>query len=853
MGHLKAHRWLLFISAILYPIFGYVNAYVLPEPFETSATLTQRIFISFLILVYVGLSFVVPRIRQNFYYVIGFFIYLSSAHLIYIGYACGWELNHVIGVMMLLVLTSLVFQKSKHILYYYLFFDILSIFALGHSPKGDESTVSPIILEVIFPTVTVIMYIILDSRIKSQQHILDLNASLNDLNAQLEEKQLGLNDRNLQLMEINLEVEVQVAKYNALYNTAALGIFLLDIDSRITNVNKHFEEITTFTSPEAISKSLANFIYPDDIARVQQSWSQFISNSKPYDAEFRLVTHAGIKWFRSTISTIVFREQGEGYIGTLTYITESKRLEEINMRNVQLQMKQQMAEQSSQIKQQFFGNMRAELRTPLNSILGFAQLLSNSAGLSPKQKEYLFQLESNSNNLLGLIDNMLDFTSFVDDKFVLDPSNVNLVQYIEDKIQPISYLASEKGISFELDLDPSLAKSYYIDSYQLFKAINALAKNALHYTSEGGVIVSLKLLQRDHDSDHLYFEIKDTGNPISQKQYDLLTRKSNNVQLALFADDDYYESLSLKLSKLILGSMGAGLEVTKNIPMGNVYSFVIRLARDIGAAEGENASPSNQPTYNFLIVEDNEFNQIVLRDTLLEWNPNCTIDIAENGLKGVEKASVNHYNLIFMDIRMPIMDGHEATRKILRELPAPYNAVPIIAVTAHALLTEKEFCLSNGMSAYVTKPFEPEVLISEIEHLLQKSQNTPKPPQVPTLAPAKSNYKVVNTEVILTTTKGKKDRIEKMVKMYLDSTPQELTQLKDYLQAANYKSLSGLSHSFKPKFAFLGMQELSDLAKAIELGAKENPDAALLKQQVEELTNKANQSYIELNHFLTTL
>ena len=360
-------------------------------------------------------------------------------------------------------------------------------------------------------------------------------------------------------------------------------------------------------------------------------------------------------------------------------------------------------------------------------------------------------------------------------------------------------------------------------------------------------------MQRDHDSDHLYFEIKDTGNPISQKQYDLLTRKSNNVQLALFADDDYYESLSLKLSKLILGSMGAGLEVTKNIPMGNVYSFVIRLARDIGAAEGENASPSNQPTYNFLIVEDNEFNQIVLRDTLLEWNPNCTIDIAENGLKGVEKASVNHYNLIFMDIRMPIMDGHEATRKILRELPAPYNAVPIIAVTAHALLTEKEFCLSNGMSAYVTKPFEPEVLISEIEHLLQKSQNTPKPPQVPTLAPAKSNYKVVNTEVILTTTKGKKDRIEKMVKMYLDSTPQELTQLKDYLQAANYKSLSGLSHSFKPKFAFLGMQELSDLAKAIELGAKENPDAALLKQQVEELTNKANQSYIELNHFLTTL
>ena len=854
MNHLKTHRWLLFFSALLYPIFGYVNAHVLPHPFETDAILLQRVAIAALFFIGFSLSYSTERIKHNFYYIITGLIYLGCTHLLYLGYLCSWNLNHVIGLVMVFILTSLVFQKGKHLIYFYAYFNAVATFVLLTSTgAGNESSVSPAVLLFIFPTITIVMFIVLSGRIKAQKHILDLNDSLNDANAKLEETQAGLTDRNLRLVEYNLEIEIQVAKYNALYNTGALGIFMLDTDAKITQVNLHFEEITTYTQQEALSKSFPDLIHADDRPNLIEAWVAMTSNNAPFDVEFRFVTKVGIKWFRTTIASIIFRGQNEGYIGTMTDITESKRIAELNVRNIELQMRHELDEKSAKVKQQFFNNARRELRTPINSILGFAQLLTNSKGLTPKQHEYLHQLESNSTSLLALIDNMLDFNSFVDDRFVLEPTMVNLAAYIEEKVKPVEYLIREKGLDFNLAVDPAMAEAYLVDSFQLFKAINSILKNAYASTDKGAITVAMKILSRSGETDDILFEITDTGGQLSSKQLAILSNMSNNPQLTLIADDDYFDSLGLKLAKLILNTLGGFLGAQSNQPNGTSYSFVLRLVRGAAPAlaDKQQEHSTTRPIYHFLIVEDNEFNQIVLKDTLLEWNPLCKIDIVDNGLKGVEKASANRYDLIFMDIRMPVMDGHEATRKILHELPAPYNQVTIVAVTAHALQTEKDFCLSNGMKAYITKPFDPDNLLAEVSNLLQTNAQGQK--SAASRAVSVDNYKVIDPQVIINATKGKKDRIQKLVEMYLGATPSELNQLQQLLQAQDYKTLSGVAHSIKPKFTFLGMPALCEIAKSIELGAKENPDNEFLKNQIRTLTSQANLSYEELKQFLTTL
>ena len=252
-----------------------------------------------------------------------------------------------------------------------------------------------------------------------------------------------------------------------------------------------------------------------------------------------------------------------------------------------------------------------------------------------------------------------------------------------------------------------------------------------------------------------------------------------------------------------------------------------------------------------LLIEDNEFNQMVMVETLMEWKPNIVVDLAENGQIGVDKLKENKYDIILMDIQMPVMDGHEATLYIRNQMTAPASITPILAVTAHAFQSEADKCIKNGMNDYISKPFEANNLFAKILELT-KFENTLSTEKLFEIKVEEKEVSpaVVNPQIIIDFTKGNQERIEKMVNMFLRDTPLELKRLRQLYIEKNFIELGTLVHAFKAKFTYMGMPHLSDLAKKTEHNAKSLENLQDIDGYLSTLESQSELAYEELKKLL---
>jgi len=251
-------------------------------------------------------------------------------------------------------------------------------------------------------------------------------------------------------------------------------------------------------------------------------------------------------------------------------------------------------------------------------------------------------------------------------------------------------------------------------------------------------------------------------------------------------------------------------------------------------------------SYQFLIVEDNEFNQLVLIETLKDWDDTLQIDIAVNGEIAIKKAQQKLYDLILMDIQMPVMNGYDAANSIKTNLPEPFSKTPIIAITANALKTEEEYCLKNGMEAYIAKPLDSELLFGTITRVLRKNPSI--------TLPASNNNITINAIVdsasIIEMTKGNKERLIKMVSLFLKNTPAELKRVKDLYNDRNYQALYFLMHSLKPKYIYMGMPALSEIAGQIERNAADEKNMEETLQLIDTFIEQSEMAYVELQKLM---
>ena len=379
------------------------------------------------------------------------------------------------------------------------------------------------------------------------------------------------------------------------------------------------------------------------------------------------------------------------------------------------------AEQLSSFKNQFLANISHEIRTPLNAILGYAKLLSKNLE-KESSKIHISNVIQSTENLMVIINDLLDFSKIEAGKMVIEQVNFSPIKVITQTITTLKFRAEEKNIRFEIHIDPTVPQTLLGDPYRLVQILTNLITNAIKYSNSDQIIGIEAKAEINDKTCNMEFAVKDNGIGIAESKlqtiFDSFTRVINDT-----ARQNIGTGLGLAIVKRLIdlqhghicvkSKVGSGTTFKFNIP----YSIVEQPAENITLTKAKTSE--HETTIKILLVEDNEINQELAKDTIYSWHKNFTVDVAKNGKEALEYLQKNMPDLILMDIQMPVMDGHEATQYIRSSLPKPKCDIPIIGMTAHAITTEKERALKNGMNEYIIKPFNPEELKQKIISFVQ--------------------------------------------------------------------------------------------------------------------------------------
>ena len=478
-------------------------------------------------------------------------------------------------------------------------------------------------------------------------------------------------------------------------------------------------------------------VFPEHAPVIDQTLEKFAGAVSGKYKNFRAVhplamPDGSIKWLDSRAEVAQRDEHGQARLmtGTLIDITKLKRAE------ADLAEAKARAEAANRAKSAFLANMSHELRTPLNAVLGFSRLLKRDPDVTPRQQETLDIIARSGEHLLNLINNVLDMAKIESGRVVLEESEVDLPRLLSEIQSLMGVGAVEKGLRFALEHDPDLPRFVAVDAGKLRQVLLNLVGNAIKYTNAGGVKLCARLASLiDVETARVRFEIEDSGPGISQEDCQRIFFPF--VQLGGPAPAEAGTGLGLAICKQYVELMGGQIGVTSKPGKGSVFYFTIPVrvlpsvaepeepkhGRILGLAEG-------QPSYRLLIVEDQPENRLLLRRLLDPLG--FELREAVNGQEAVALFEQWHPDLVWMDIRMPVMDGLEAVRRI-RATQAGAET-KIIALTAHALDEESKPILAAGCDDLVRKPFrEGEIFDALARHLRLKFiyENVPRQESTP--------------------------------------------------------------------------------------------------------------------------
>ncbi len=369
------------------------------------------------------------------------------------------------------------------------------------------------------------------------------------------------------------------------------------------------------------------------------------------------------------------------------------------------------------LKSDFFASMSHEIRTPLNGIIGLVDLLQNNMIAKDLQKDYLETIKKSSDDLLNVINDVLDLSKIESGKMVLLPKNTNISSFINRMTMLFSEKAKAKGINLKMHLDPEVPNLVFIDEHRLSQVITNMISNAIKFTTEGEVQLSVNILNKTKKSVKLQFNVEDTGIGIPQDMQKLVFNKYDQI-----ANPNNYlvtqegTGLGLSIAKKIVLLMGGEIGVFKNEQKGSTFWFTV----DIPLAKTKHSlkpKSNNKIKFNLnvLLVDDKEIN-LKVADLMLT-SLGCNVDCALNGEVAIQlyNKSPDKYNLIIMDIQMPVMDGITATRK-LREKHAT-KLPPIYGLSAQLIKNLQKSPEELGFDYYLTKPLSLDTLTNSLTRL----------------------------------------------------------------------------------------------------------------------------------------
>jgi len=476
-----------------------------------------------------------------------------------------------------------------------------------------------------------------------------------------------------------------------------------------------------------------------------------------------------------------------------------------------------IAEDSVKAKQQFLSNMSHEIRTPMNAIIGFTKVLLNTE-LTKKQNEYLNAIKMSGDALIVLINDILDLAKVDAGKMSFENSPFKMAASISAMIHVFEIKIQEKNIKLIKKYDKNIPKVLVGDSVRLHQIILNLLSNAVKFTTKGKITVAVTLLSQDDEKVTIEFAVSDTGIGIAK---DKMEHIFENFQQATSKTSRLYggTGLGLAISKQLVESQGGSIAVKSKIREGSTFSFVLPFKKSTGEAELETEvilSNVDVKNIKILVVEDIALNQLLMKTLLDDFGFNR--DVASNGKIAVEMLQKKAYDVILMDLQMPVMNGFEATefiRKIMK------STVPIIALTADVTTVDLAKCRSVGMNDYISKPVDEKLLFAKIIEQLKKPSLLKEIDVImnnedKNIKPIK-RFNFVDLSYLNKHTKGNQKLMMEMIALYLEQTPSLIVTMKQSLFDKDWKSLSGAIHKMIPSFAIMGInKDFEQLAKKIQ-------------------------------------
>jgi PAS domain S-box-containing protein len=485
-----------------------------------------------------------------------------------------------------------------------------------------------------------------------------------------------------------------------------LGMARYNLEGSLTQVEPRFAEIFGMNQSDMIglhASDLSGGLDSSENARIQFYLSSNVFES-PYSRPGQ-----EMMWLLCTTAPL-YDDAGcvEGGVIVVFDITARKKLEQ------EMIEARKAAEAGLELRKTILANVSHELRTPVNAIVGMSALLA-STELNEQQRDYLKTMRFSSDGLLVLIDDLLDVSRIEAGKVELEEIEFSIRENFSELTKALRLRAEEKGLLFDWKIDERIASRHQGDVHRLNQIITNLIGNAIKFTREGRVGLEITFASETNDAQEIRFSVIDTGIGIASER--------QAAVFHAFAQEDSSTTrkyggtgLGLSISKRIVEMMGGQLILTSEKNVGTTFSFEIKLKKAQAEAPAAKAfNPDLKGAY-ILLVEDNKVNQFLANALLNSWK--ARVDISEDGQDAIDRLKDKEYDLVLMDLQMPIMDGFEATEYIREVLN---SKVPIVGLSANALNGERERSLEKGMDDYVSKPFQPEMLYEKIHGFIFRS------------------------------------------------------------------------------------------------------------------------------------
>jgi two-component system, sensor histidine kinase and response regulator len=624
-------------------------------------------------------------------------------------------------------------------------------------------------------------------------------------------------------------------RYRLLFERNMAGVFRTTLDGQLLDCNQSLAQILGYSSPAELLRHGGQGLHVDEGGR-----EALLARLKEHKAvtfyELCLRRKDGSRvWVLENSNLVEGNGSGPEIEGTVIDITDRKRAEE------EWRQAKEAAEAASRAKSEFLANVSHEIRTPLNGVVGMTELALETS-LTSEQREYLGAVRSSACSLLGIINDILDFSKIEARKLELDSLEFLLADTLAEAMKPLAIRAQQKGLEFCLEISPGVPAALQGDPGRLRQILVNLLANAAKFTEKGEILLSVETESADPENLRLHFSVRDTGIGIPPEKHALIFEpfaQADGSTKRRFSGT----GLGLTICARLVEMMGGKIWLESEVGKGSTFHFTacfrpaspLRVQCPLPDIQEERipvVDDSAGRKLQILLVEDNDVNRTLLTH-LLSKRGHQVVE-AQSGKEAVaefEHAPGGVFDLIFMDVQMPDMDGFETTAAIRDHEKLSGGHVPIIAVTAYAMKGDRERCLSAGMDGYLSKP----VQLQELRQLLRSYEGGPS--VEPGLVsyheelsnaqdatgsqPVGGEHEPAERGALLDRLGGDVRLMCDLIEIHLGQCPGLLAAARRALQENNGPELARLAHTLKGSAGNLLALEAAELAGQLETFAEQ--------------------------------